>query len=120
MSHPLAFGYQNEIIPVFRKGTLVLEPSKNAYATPLTYTSNPLMSGYSSKKNIELIKNSAGIIVSGYGRGRVICMADNPNFRAFWYGTNKLLANGIFFGGIIDKRTVESQSAAKKKEKTVE
>ena len=116
LTHPLAFGYQNEKIPVFRKGTLILETSKNPYATPLVYTSNPLLSGYSSKKNHELLKNSAGIIVSGSGRGRVICMVDNPNFRAYWYSTNKLLANAIFFGSIIDHRSVESEAPVSKKE----
>ena len=28
----------------------------------------------------------------------IIGFSDNPNFRAFWYGTNKLFANAIFFG----------------------
>jgi hypothetical protein len=41
------------------------------------------------------------------GRGKVINMADNTNFRAFWYGTNKLFANAIFFGNIISGGTVE-------------
>ena len=32
------------------------------------------------------------------GSGRVMVFTDNTNFRAFWYGTNKLLMNAIFFG----------------------
>jgi len=32
------------------------------------------------------------------GKGKVIVFTDNTNFRAFWYGTNKLLMNAIFFG----------------------
>ena len=35
-------------------------------------------------------------------------MIDNPNFRAFWYGTNKLMANMIFFGNLIQMGTVET------------
>ncbi len=31
-------------------------------------------------------------------KGKVIYFTDNTNFRAFWYGTNKLLMNAIFFG----------------------
>ena len=27
-------------------------------------------------------------------------MADNPNFRAFWYGTDRLFTNAVFFGPI--------------------
>ena len=49
-------------------------------------------------KNLELIKNSVPLKVNRLGRGKVILFTDNTNFRAFWYGTNKLLANAIFFG----------------------
>jgi len=84
-----------------------LEPGKNPYSTPLVYTSSPLLSGYISKKNLKTLSNSASIVVSGKGRGKVINMADNTNFRAFWYGTNKLFANAIFFGNIISGATVD-------------
>ena len=33
--------------------------------------------------------------------GRVVSMTDNPNFRAFWWGTNKLFLNALFFGNQI-------------------
>ena len=36
--------------------------------------------------NEETIKGTAAIIVREPG-GKVIAMTDNPNFRAFWYGT---------------------------------
>lgn len=107
LTHPLGFGYHNSTLPIFRRGTLFLEPAKNPYATPLIYTDSPLLSGYISKKNLKTIGNSASIVVSGMGRGKVINMADNTNFRAFWYGTNKLFANAIFFGNIISGGTVE-------------
>ena len=97
------------------KERLCLEIGKNPYATPMVYTSNPLLSGYSSTKNLESLKNSAGIIINGIGSGKVICMVDNPNFRAFWYGTNKLLANAIFFGNIIDRRATGKRSSFKEK-----
>jgi hypothetical protein len=107
LTHPLGFGYHRSSLPIFRRGTLFLEPAKNPYATPLVYTSAPLLSGYISKKNLNTVSSSASIVVSGMGQGKVINMADNTNFRAFWYGTNKLFANAIFFGNIIDGGTVE-------------
>jgi hypothetical protein len=107
LTHPLSFGYNKEILPVFRRGTMFMEPTKNLYATPQVYTKKPLLSGYISDKNLNTLKESACIIVSGKGRGKVICMADNPNFRAFWYGTNKLFANAIFFGSIIRSSGVQ-------------
>ena len=107
MTHPLTYGFQSETLPVFRRGTLFLQPSKNAYATPIVYTDQPLMAGYISAKNLEILRNSAAVVVSGVGRGKTICLADNPNFRAFWYGTNRLMMNSIFFGQTISGGAIE-------------
>ncbi|MEM6966932.1 MAG: M14 metallopeptidase family protein [Bacteroidota bacterium] len=106
LTHPLGFGYHRASLPIFRRGTLFLQPAKNPYATPLRYSDSPLLSGYISQRNLEALKNSASIVVTGTGRGKVINMADNTNFRAFWYGTNKLFANAIFFGHIINSGAV--------------
>jgi hypothetical protein len=101
LTHPLAYGYNSSVIRVFRNSTMFLEKGKNPYSTPLYYTDDPLASGYISPTNEETIAGTAAIIVSRAGGGKVIAMTDNPNFRAFWYGTNKLFANAIFFGQTI-------------------
>jgi hypothetical protein len=44
------------------------------------------------------MKGTASIIARRQGRGHVVLFADNPNFRAFWYGTNGLFLNAVFFG----------------------
>ena len=115
LTHPLLYGYHNKTIPVFRGDTIYIEPTQNAYATPLVYTQNPLLSGYLSLKNKLLAKGAASIVVSAAGNGRSICMIDNPNFRAFWYGTNKLMANMIFFGSLIQPNTAETTKIIEKK-----
>jgi hypothetical protein len=102
LTHPLGYGYNDEDLTVFRNSTLFLEKADNPYATPLYYTDEPLASGYISDDNLEKLKGTAAIVVSDAGSGRVISMVDNPNFRAFWYGTNKLFMNAIFFGQTID------------------
>lgn len=104
-THPIGFGYTQPEIHTFRNDNLWMEPSKNPYANPLVYTDNPLASGYLHPSNVEGLKNGSVIRVSGVGRGRIIGFADNPNFRAFWFGTNKLFANAIFFGQVIDGGT---------------
>lgn len=101
LTHPIAYGYNREEITVFRNSTDFMELADNPYATPLRYTSEPLASGYISEENNELIGGTASIIVARYGGGRVISFADNPAFRAFWFGTNKLLMNAVFFGDTI-------------------
>lgn len=117
LTHPLLYGYEQDRIPVFHRGTQFLEITGNRYATPLTYTNTPVMSGYISNKNLKTLKNSAAITVNRLGRGRVISMVPNPNFRAFWYGTNKLFANAIFFGATISSQAMNSTPPKKEKEK---
>jgi hypothetical protein len=65
------------------------------------YTKKPLLSGYVSDQNLKKLSRSAAVVVNSQGSGRVIAFTDNPNFRAFWYGTNKLFMNAIFFGDMI-------------------
>lgn len=100
-SHPINFGYKNNSIPLFRNSNIYLEPEKDSYNNPIQYTSSPLMSGYISEENAALISNSVPFKTKRMGRGRVILFTDNTNFRAFWYGTNKLLMNAIFFGDMM-------------------
>lgn len=97
LSHPLCYGYHQEFLPVFKINNLVFSDTGNAFNTPVMFTSNPLMAGYVHPKNLERIKNSPAAIAQGFGAGQIISFSDNPNFRAFWYGTNKLFLNAIFF-----------------------
>ena len=96
-THPLAYGYAQKTLPVMKTGTLFLEPAAN----PFRYAQDPLLSGYTSKENLKQISGSPAISVAKFGEGRVISFVDNYNFRAFWYGTNRLFINGIFFGNSI-------------------
>jgi hypothetical protein len=100
-THPLLFGYDEEKLSVFKSNAIFLEPSRNPYATPLVYSREPLLSGYLHKSYAKLISGSAAIVVSSLRSGRVILLADDPNFRAFWYGTNKLYLNCLFFGQLL-------------------
>ena len=97
-SHPIVFGYKNEKIPVFRNSTLFMKLDTNSYNNPIKYTNNPLLSGYISDKNLLELKNTSMCKIGTLEKGKVIYFTDNTNFRAFWYGTNKLLMNAIFFG----------------------
>lgn len=101
LSHPLTFGYYRELLPTFRRGNVMVEVSDALYANPGVYTDQPLMSGWISDANLEALKGTSTIRANAFGRGKVISLVDNPNFRAFWYGTNKLMMNAIFFGNII-------------------
>jgi hypothetical protein len=105
VTHPIGYGYATSELFSFRSGNQFLEVSDNPYANPMLYTDTPLASGYIYPYNAEQLKNSGAIQVSSFGSGKIIGYADNPNFRAFWFGTNKLFMNGIFFGQTIEGGT---------------
>ena len=100
-SHPINFGQTNTTMPIFRNSTIFIEKDKESYNNPILYTDNPLLSGYISEENIDLLKSTSPLKINKIGKGKVIYLTDNTNFRAFWYGTNKILMNAIFFGNIM-------------------
>lgn len=101
ISHPLGYGLGRSVIPVFRNSTLIAKPVPRPYAVPLRYTSDPLLSGYVPEGIYDKLKNTPAAVISSRGRGKVISFMDNPNFRGYWYGTNRLFMNAIFFGPVI-------------------
>jgi hypothetical protein len=103
LSHPLLYGYYNSRMPLFKSNNLFMEKSKGAYSNPIVYTASPLISGYISKQNYAKVKEASVAGVSAFGRGRVIGFTENLAFRAFWFGTNKLLMNAIFYGPMINE-----------------
>ena len=109
LSHPLAYGYHTKTVSLFKANKVFPEKSKNPYGTPFYYGSNSLQSGWVSKENMDAAKNSAAVLVSVVGNGRVISIADNPNFRAFWLGGTKLFMNAIFFGRLIDAASARTE-----------
>ncbi|WP_026915356.1 M14 family metallopeptidase [Christiangramia portivictoriae] len=97
-THPIAFGYSKDRIALFRNTTIFMEADEQSYKNPIRYTSKPLLSGYISKPNLDSLAGTVPFKHDRLGRGEVMLFTDNTNFRAFWYGTNKLLMNAIFFG----------------------
>jgi hypothetical protein len=97
LSHPINFGYKNVNISLFRNTTIFMDQDDISYKNPIIYSENPLLSGYISNENLEEIKLTVPFKTGAYKKGQVTCFTDNTNFRAFWYGTNKLLMNAIYF-----------------------
>ncbi len=96
-SHPINFGFKNDRLALFRNTTIFVKPDSVSYNNPIQYTKNPLLSGYISKPNLEALSGTVPVQIKKLGKGKVVAFTDNTNFRAFWYGTNKLLMNAIFF-----------------------
>ena len=95
-SHPINFGIINDDLPTFKNNTIFMKPEKNSFNNPIQYSKNALLSGYISDDNLELLIKSVPFKIKRYFSGKIFLFADNTNFRAFWYGTNRLLMNTIY------------------------
>ena len=95
-SHPINFGIINDNLPTFKNNTIFMKPEKNSFNNPIQYSKNVLLSGYISDDNLELLIKSVPFKIKRYFSGKIFLFADNTNFRAFWYGTNRLLMNTIY------------------------
>ncbi len=100
-SYPLFYGYSSSSYYSFKRGTLAIKPAGNSLANPMVYKTKPLFSGYASEENKERIKNSSGLVIYGIGSGRIVGSVDNPLFRGYWRGGDKLFENMIFVSGAI-------------------
>ncbi len=96
-SHPLAYGYQDALLPLFRNSNLIMEQPLQPFIALAKYTPSPLLSGYTDKNLVNRLAHNAAIVAHNVGKGRVIATTEVLAFRGYWYGSAKLLANSLFF-----------------------
>jgi len=101
-SHPLGFGYSDRAIFLHKNIEDPMDAAENPFATVIAYTDDPVYSGYVSDENRDNLAGTPALIAERSGDGSVILFADNPNFRGYWYGTNKLFLNALFFSRVFD------------------
>ncbi len=101
-THPVGFGFAHRRIYVWRDHNYVLPLSKNPFSTVVQLApEKPQADGYVHPTVLRHLQGTASCVVSRVGRGRAILLLDNPNFRGFWYGTNRLFFNSLFFGSLV-------------------
>jgi len=101
LSHPLCYGYTEENLAIFKRGTTVANPLKGKYLEPVCFASDPYLSGWISQENLERVQGAPVVSVQKLGGGKLISFHESVNFRGFWLGTHKLFVNAIFFGDVI-------------------
>lgn len=100
ITHPIAFGYNNSM-PFFRRGDTLLKASENPFATPVRYAQEPLVSGYIGEQRLKEMSGQPAVIAERHGEGLVVRFANNPIFRGFWRGTERLWVNALYFGPLV-------------------
>jgi len=98
ITHPIAYGFR-DTVPLFRNSTTFYEPPETPGRLVAKYSNDPLLSGYISEERLEQMPGSAAIVAHRSGAGRIVSFMDNPNFRAFWYGSSRIFMNAVFFSG---------------------
>jgi len=104
-THPLGFGLADDVLPVFRDHTRKIEASRNPYENVGVYTTQPRLSGYAAEETARAIAGDAALVVRTLGQGTLVLFADNPTFRGFFRGTQRLVANALFFGAAVQGTT---------------
>ena len=100
-SHPINYGIESINLPLFRNSNVYMKKDEQSFNNPILYSGDPLISGYVSEENLSLVKKSSPFKLIRRGMGKILLMTDNTNFRAFWFGTNRILLNMLFHSNIM-------------------
>ncbi|MBI4550947.1 MAG: peptidase M14 [Candidatus Latescibacteria bacterium] len=97
-THFLTYGY-GVTVPALVNSDYVFIPSKNGMNVG-TFAEKPdlRMSGFVWDRMLDAYPKQAYVVDEPTGRGHVIGFADDPAFRGYWDGLNRLLLNSILFG----------------------
>lgn len=95
-THPLSYGFPNDTVPVFRRGTYTYTPPENSYQTAAIY--GDVIAGYVSEKNRKHLKGTAAVFTVPVGKGHVIVLCDNPVFRGYIRSTEPFFTNAVYLG----------------------
>lgn len=100
-AHPLAFGAgaaTDSTLFVLKSGTLAFTPDA-AFETAAYFPDNlKKVSGVISEQNLQSLSGSAWLVDKRLGRGRVVLFADDPLFRASFYGMFAPFVNAVMLG----------------------
>ena len=96
LTHPLAFGLQPELYSL-KFSTTALKPDAGLQTVGF-YDKNLetlLTAGYASEENLEGLSGKAFAGVVNMGRGKVVFLLDNTQYRMFWRGPSRMMQNAV-------------------------
>ena len=93
-SHPLAFGMKEKMYSL-KFSTNALKPDPAFSAVGYYAKEDVLVSGYASNENKANAEGMAFAAVHSMGRGKVVFLLDNTQYRMFWVGPARLMQNAV-------------------------
>lgn len=98
----LTAGYDAELPVLVFSDRVYLPPEGPPSArqrTPVRYAAADIrMAGHFWSESLERLAGAVFLYEERVGRGRVIAFAEDPNFRAYWRGADRLFLNAVVFG----------------------
>jgi hypothetical protein len=92
----LGLGYEAEAAVQFR-GDRVFTPSRKG-TNVAVFSEEPYIQGHRWERTDEWLAGKAYLADVPLGRGKVILFADDPTFRAYWRGLDRLFLSPLLFG----------------------
>ena len=68
----------------------------------MRYSEEPLISGFIGPARLDEIRGQPAVIAERRGDGLVVRFANNPLFRGFWRGTERLFVNSLYMGQVVN------------------
>ena len=102
-THFLSYGY-GEFVDVLVNSNYIFRPSRKGYNVASFVDKGKLrVSGFVWEDMMEALPGKAYLVAERVGEGNIILYADDPNFRAYWDGLNRLFFSGILFGSSLGR-----------------
>jgi Zinc carboxypeptidase len=101
LNHPLTAGYERSELPVLVNGSRIYlapdgppDPDQHVILRYAPRDSLHL-SGLVWDESLDRLSGAAVVYAESVGRGRVVAFAEDPNFRGFWRGIDRLFLNAV-------------------------
>jgi len=99
-TNPLAFGMPSSLFSL-KFGNVALAPDASFQTVGYYHpqANQLLAAGYSSKENLDHLSGNAFAGVQPMGKGKVVFLLDNTQYRMFWRGPSRMMQNAVMLLG---------------------
>ena len=99
-SNPLAFGLDDELYSIkFGAQALMPMPGLQTVGHYEKDISEILASGYAATEGLEVLAGNTFAAVLPMGKGKVVFLLDNTQYRMFWRGPSRMMQNAVLLLG---------------------
>ena len=97
---PILWGYDRKELDLFKARATTWKMPADAQVI-LRFADEPYRSGYLTQHNLERFAGSPAAATVRLGKGSVVYFLEEVNYRSYWFCTNHLLTNAIYFGNLL-------------------